>query len=528
MSTLRDFTRPGRSVAVAEHGMAATSHPLATLAALDMLRSGGNAADAAIAGVAVQAVVDPHMTGIGGDCFYLYAPGGGRPIAFNGSGRAPAGASLDWYLEQGFTAIPDLTPHAVTIPGAIDAWCRLSADHGTKSLDEVFAPAIRAAEDGFVITPRVASDWARFADRLGAKAVAVYLPGGEAPKVGDRLRHPALGRMLRRIAREGRKAFYEGEVAEELASCLSELGGFHRAEDFAAHSGNYVEPISAGYRGHQLFECPPNGQGLAALVIVRILEGFDLGSATLSEADRIHLHAEATKAAYRLRDELVADPGHEPLDIEALLSDASIARLRAPIRLDEALDASVWDGPVHRDTIYLTVVDKDRNAISFINSLFAAFGSGIYAPKSGVLLQNRGLGFRVARGHRNAIAPRRRPLHTIIPGMLARNGRAIMPFGVMGGQFQAAGHAHFLSQMLDRGDDPQQASDRPRSFSVDGTLSLETTIDPAIFTDLRRRGHNTAWAPDPLGGCQAIYIDEARGVLLGGSDHRKDGMALGY
>ncbi|SEC91742.1 gamma-glutamyltransferase 2. Threonine peptidase. MEROPS family T03 [Rhizobiales bacterium GAS191] len=530
MGTLRDFTKPGRSVAIAEHGMAATSHPLATLAALDMLRTGGNAVDAAIAAVAVQAVVDPHMTGIGGDCFYLHAPRAGKPIAFNGSGRAPAGAELDWYLEKGFNAIPDLSPHCVTIPGAVDAWCRLSADHGTKSLDEVFAPAIRAAEEGFAITPRVAGDWSRFAGRVAAHEAAakVYLPSGKAPSVGDKLRHPALGRMLRRIAREGRKAFYEGEVAEELAACLAGLGGFHTVADFAEHSANYVDPISATYRGHELFECPPNGQGLAALLIVRILEGFDLGSTALSEADRIHLHAEATKAAYRLRDHLVADPDHQPLDIDELLSDASIARLRAPITLDKAQEASVWDGPTHRDTIYLCVVDKDRNAISFINSLFSAFGSGIYAPNSGVLLQNRGTGFRVERGHRNAIAPRKRPLHTIIPGMLSRNGRAVMPFGVMGGQFQAAGHAHFLSQMLDRGDDPQQASDRPRSFSIDGVLSLETTIPESVFADLTRRGHRTAWAPDPLGGCQAILIDEARGVLMGGSDHRKDGMALGY
>jgi gamma-glutamyltranspeptidase / glutathione hydrolase len=524
--TLRDFTKPGRSVAVAEHGMAATSHPLATLSALDMLRAGGNAVDAALAAVAVQAVVDPHMTGIGGDCFCLYAPRAGKPIAFNGSGRAPAGASLDWYLEQGFTAIPDGSPHCVTIPGAVDAWCRLSADHGTKSLDEVFAPAIRAAEDGFAITPRVARDWDRFA--VHEAAAKMYLPGGKAPSVGDRLRHPALGRMLRRIAREGRKAFYEGEVAEELAFCLAGLGGFHTVADFAAHVSNYCDPISAAYRGYELFECPPNGQGLAALLIVRILEGFDLGSSGLSEADRIHLHAEATKAAYRLRDKLVADPDHHPLDIDALLSDASIARLRAPITLEKAQDGAVWDGPEHRDTIYLCVVDKDRNAISFINSLFAAFGSGIYAPKSGVLLQNRGTGFRVERGHRNAIGPGKRPLHTIIPGMLSHNGRAVMPFGVMGGQFQAAGHAHVLSQMLDRGDDPQQASDRPRSFSIDGVLSLETTVAESVYADLTRRGHRTAWAPDPLGGYQAIWIDEARGVLLGGSDHRKDGMALGY
>jgi gamma-glutamyltranspeptidase/glutathione hydrolase len=359
-------------------------------------------------------------------------------------------------------------------------------------------------------------------------AAKLYLPGGKPPGVGDKLHHLALARTLRRIAREGRAAFYDGEVADELATCLAALGGFHTREDFASHVSNYCDPISAGYRGHDVFECPPNGQGLAALLILRILEGINLADASLGEADRIHLLAEATKAAYGVRDALIADPDHQPFDIAALLGDAAIGRLRAKITLDQALDAAAWEGPEHRDTVYLCVVDKDRNAVSFINSLFAAFGSGIYAPKSGVLLQNRGTGFRVKRGHPNAIAPRKRPLHTIIPGMLCRDGRAVMPFGVMGGQFQAAGHAHILSQMLDRGDDPQQASDRPRTFSIEGALSLETTIEPSVREELAKRGHRTAWAPDPLGGCQAIFIDEARGVLLGGSDHRKDGMAQGY
>jgi gamma-glutamyltranspeptidase/glutathione hydrolase len=527
---LRDFMLPGRSVAIGERGMAATSHPAATLAALDMLRSGGNAVDAALAAVATQCVVEPHMTGIGGDCFFIYAPHGGSPIAFNGSGRAPAGAQLDWFLDQGLSAVPDGSAHSVTIPGAIDAWCRLAADHGTKGLDEVFAAAIRAAEEGFVITPRVGRDWHRFEERLVAHAEAAkhYLPGGLAPRVGDRLTHPALGRTLRRIAREGRSAFYEGEVAAELAATLSGLGGFHKGEDFASHAGNYCDPIAAAYGDHEVLECPPNGQGLAALIILRILDGFDLSNPDLSEADRIHLLAEATKAAYRLRDLLIADPDHHPLDIGDILSDESIAKLRTRIRMDKAQDGPAWGGPVHRDTVYLCVVDKDRNAVSFINSLFAPFGSGIYAPKSGVLLQNRGIGFRVQRGHPNAIAPRKRPLHTIIPGLLRRNGRTVMPFGVMGGQFQAAGHAHFISQILDRGDDPQQASDRPRSFSIDGVLSLETTIDRSVREELEKRGHRTIIAPDPLGGCQAILIDEARGVLFGGSDHRKDGMALGY
>lgn len=527
---MRDFMKPGRSVAIAENGMAATSHPAATLAALEILKAGGNAFDAAIAAVALQGVIDPHMTGIGGDCFVLFKPAGGAPVALNGSGRAAGRADAAWFLERGMDVIPDGSAHAVTIPGAVDAWLRLSADHGRMSLDEVFAPAIAAAEGGYVVTPRVALDWARYAGRVAAHAAAakMFLPGGQAPIAGDRMAAPALGGTLRRIAREGRSAFYEGEAAEEMTAVLNAAGGLHAAEDFAAQVCDYGEPIRAAYRGYDLLECPPNGQGLAALLIARILDGFDLAGSDLSEADRIHLLAEATKAAYGWRDLLIADPAHHRLDIDEILSERSIARLRAPIRLDRASEAGAFDGPVHRDTVYVTVVDRDRNAVSFINSLFFAFGSGIYAPRSGVLLQNRGAGFRVDPKHPNCIAPGKRPMHTIIPGMLMRDGEAVMSFGVMGGQYQAAGHAHIVSRVVDFGDDPQGASDRPRSFCFDGVLSLEPTIPDAVRADLAARGHRTAWADEPLGGCQAIWIDHRRGVLLGGTDHRKDGVALGY
>ena len=527
---MRDFMKPGRSVAIAENGMAATSHPAATLAAVEMLKAGGNAIDAAIAAVAVQCVVDPHMTGIGGDCFVLFQPAGKAPIALNGSGRAPARAEAGWYAARGITTIPDGSAHAVTIPGAIDAWCRLAAEHGRKGLDACLASAIKAAEDGYVLTPRVAHDWGLHAGRLAAhdEAAAAFLKGGRAPGAGDRMANPALARTLRRIAKEGRTAFYEGEVAEEIAAVLAAKGGLHSVEDFALQSSRMCEPIGADYRGYRLLECPPNGQGLAALIIARILEGFDLADPRLSDADRIHLLAEASKAAYRQRDLLIADPETNPFDVETVLSDRFVEHVRGQISLGTAREGAAYDGPEHRDTIYLTVVDRDRNAVSFINSLFFAFGSGIYAPKSGVLLQNRGSGFRLDPSHPNCIAPGKRPFHTIIPGMLMRDGKAVMPFGVMGGQFQSVGHAHVLSRVVDHGDDPQEASDRPRSFSFDGVLQLEPTVGEAVRADLASRGHKTAWASQPLGGCQAIWIDHDRGILLGGSDHRKDGMALGY
>lgn len=524
---MRDFMQPGRSLAMAEHGMAATSHPAATLVAVDILRAGGNAVDAALAAVVLQGVVDPHMTGVGGDCFALVAPAGQPTIALNGSGRAPAGVRLDWFLEQGLTAIPDLSPHGVTVPGAVDAWCQLSQDHGRLGLDAVLQPAIRAAEEGFVVTPRAALDWGRYASRLSREGRAALLPGGQAPRAGDRMRHPPLAITLRAIARSGRDAFYTGAVAEEIVGMLSARGGHHVMADFAEQVSDYSIPIEAAYRGHVLQECPPNGQGVGALIIARILEGFDIGPG-LGEADRIHLLAEATKAAYRQRDLIVADPVHHPFDVAAVLSEPFVARLRAAICMDHASPAAKIELPVHRDTVYVCVVDRDRNAVSLINSLFHAFGSGLYAPCAGVLLHNRGAGFRVEPGHRNTIAGRKRPLHTIIPGMVRQGNRPVLTFGVMGGQYQAAGQVQLLSNMLDRGDDPQSASDRPRSFAVDGTLSLEPTVDLAVATELARRGHDVRIADEPIGGYQGIWIDAERGVLLGGSDHRKDGLALGY
>jgi gamma-glutamyltranspeptidase / glutathione hydrolase len=414
------------------------------------------------------------------------------------------------------------------VPGAIDAWCRLVADHGSKSLEEIFQPAIAAAEQGFCITPRVAEDWRRFRARieLDANARAHFLPGGGAPAVGDIRVQPALGQTLRKIARHGREAFYAGEAADEMIGILKGSGGAHEADDFAAQTSDYVRPISARYHDHDVVECPPNGQGLAALMILRTLAGFDVGAMT--PADRIHLLAEATKAAYRARDAFFCDPATGDIDPASFLTEEYIGMIRKRIDMTRASEAVIWDDIEHRDTVYVTVVDRDLNAISLINSLFYPFGSGIYAPKSGVLLHNRGWSFRAKPGHLNSLGPRKRPMHTIIPGMLRKDGRTVMSFGVMGGHYQAAGHANLLSNIFDKKMDIQTAAEAPRSFAFDGVLSLETTIDPAIRDDLRARGHDARFSEEPIGGCQAIRIDYARGVLFGASDHRKDGLALGF
>ncbi|MCL8483036.1 MULTISPECIES: gamma-glutamyltransferase [Bradyrhizobium] len=527
---MRDFSKPGRSDAIGERGMVCTSHPAASAAGLEMLRSGGNAMDAAIAAVAVQCVVEPHMTGIGGDCFALFSWNGASPIALNGSGRAPQAATAAWYVERGLTAIPDQSAHAVTIPGAIAAWCTLNKDYGAKSLAEVLAPAIGLAEQGMRVTARVAWDWARQVDKLSRDpdARAVFLPGGKPPAFGDLFRNPALGRTLRAVAQDGAAAFYRGSVAEALTRKLRAHDGLHSINDFASEHSDYVQPVSTAYRGHTVYECPPAGQGLAALMILRLIERFALGHARHSEADRIHYLAEATKAAYRARDAYFCDPafGHTPA--ASFLSDDWTQRASDLIQPDRATAPEAWGEIEHKDTVYVSVVDRDMNAVSLINSLFAPFGSGLYEPTTGVLLHNRGLGFRTDPAHPSAIAPGKRPMHTIIPGMLYRDGLPMMPFGVMGGHYQATGHAHFVSQILDHGRSVQEAADAPRSFAFDGKLSLETTISADVKRDLEGRGHTVEWSDFPIGGAQAVWIDRERGILIGASDQRKDGMALGF
>jgi gamma-glutamyltranspeptidase/glutathione hydrolase len=500
------------------------------MAGLEMLRSGGNAIDAAISAIAVQAVVEPHMTGIGGDCFALFSMRGAPPTALDGSGRAPDAATAQWYFDRGIGEIPPTSAHAVTIPGAISAWCTLNRDYGSKPLSEVLAPAIRLAEEGMRVTPRVGWDWSRQIEKLSLNpdTRAAYLAGGRAPEVGDLFFNRALAGTLSRISREGAAGFYTGKVAKVLTSKLREAGGLHREEDFEQHCSDYVQPIQINYRGFQVYECPPPGQGLAALIIMRALEALELGDSRHSEADRIHLQAEATKAAYRARDAYFCDPKHGDVPVERFLSDGFAAQIRNGFDLGRASLPEAWDLPEHKDTVFVCAVDRDLNAVSLINSLFAPFGSGIYEPTTGVLFHNRGTGFRTDPKHPCAIAPRKRPLHTIIPGLLYRNGKPIMPFGVMGGHYQAAGHAHFLSQVLDRGFNIQTASDEPRSFAFDGKLSLERTLSQAIADDLTRRGHAVQWSDFPIGGAQAIWIDHQRGILLGASDHRKDGIALGF
>lgn len=526
---MRDFHRPGRSPVIAANAMCATSHPLAAKVALDILQRGGNAVDAAIAGAVLLGIAEPQSCGIGGDCFVLLKPAGeDRVIALNGSGRAPSGFDADQLRAAGTTTIGTESVHSVTMPGAIDAFCTISADWGRLGLAETLAPAIRYAEDGIPVAPRVAFDWQESAARLSGIARRYYLNNGDPLRTGDIFRAPEQAEVLRRIARHGRAAFYEGEVAEDMVAGLNRHGGSHTLADFAATCCTYADPISGTYKDHDLLEHPPNGQGATAILMLNILSHFDLSGLDPDGAKRAHLEAEAAKLAYDARDRFIADPDHVSR-LDHMLAPETAAKLAALIDPDRAMTLTPrTTGAVHRDTVYLTVVDRDRMAVSLIYSTYWSFGSGIASPRFGILFQNRGAGFTLHAGHPNEAAPGKRPLHTIIPAMLKHDSRVIMPFGVMGGAYQPTGHARVVSNMLDFGMGPQDALDAPRCFATDGVLKLERGYSDTVRSDLTRMGHRIEIPDSPLGGGQAILIDETRGILTGASDPRKDGCALGY
>lgn len=530
---MRNFELPGRSMAVGKNGMAATSHATATLAAVEILRDGGNAIDAAVAACAVQSVVEAGSTGIGGDCFALVSRGGSQDvIAYNGSGRTPLAATAEWYERQGVKAIERHSPHAVTVPGAVEAWARLITDHGRLPLADVLAPAIGFARDGYAVAPRVAHDIANQRDLLRRDPTArrTFLSDDQEPRVGSIQRQPELAQTLEAIGREGPDAFYRGPIAEEMVAYLKSLGGLHTLDDFARAKGEYVTPIKAEFRGRTVYECPPNGQGIIALMILNILTRFDVRPDPL-DVDNLHIEIEATRLAYAARDAFVADPAKAEVPVDYLLSDQLADELAAKIDLSRAIEKLPSFATIeHKDTVYIAVVDKDRNAVSFINSIFHPYGSGLVSPKSGVLFHSRGQSFVLTQGHPNQIAPGKRPMHTIIPGMVAEKGRVCMPFGVMGGHYQAMGHAHLLAKLFDHELDLQTAIDLPRLFPLPGTniVEMEGRLRERHGAALEARGfvvRPPTWA---IGGAQAIWIDWERGALLGGSDPRKDGCALGF
>lgn len=529
---MRDNQFPGRSVVMSTRGMVATSQPMATHTGLEILRRGGNAMDAAIAACATLAVTEPHATGIGGDCFLLYHDARtGRLHGYNGSGRAPARATPETYAQRGLGQIPETGILSVTVPGAVEAWDQARERFGSMAFDELLGPAIYYAENGYAVSPVVGQSWRMFETLLAPHADSrrTLLVDGRAPKAGTVHRQPDLARSLKLIAQEGPAAFYNGAIAQEIVRFSRAHDGLLALEDFAAHRGEWVEPIATDYRGARVFELPPNGQGITALMTLNILEQFDVGSFPRLGADHLHYVIEAFKLANAEREQHVCDPKFHPVPVNDLL-DKDFAHTQAA-RIDPKCAA---DYPVparlrpHRNTVYLTVVDRDRNAVSLINSLYYPFGSLMVAGNTGITLQNRGAGFVLDRKHVNCIAPGKRPMHTIIPAMAYRGEELTLSFGVMGGEYQPMGHAYVLTNWLDYGLDLQEAIDAPRFLPGLGVVAAERSLPAESADALRRRGHVVVESDTALGGGQAILIDHRRGVLQAASDPRKDGCALGY
>lgn len=525
---MRDFQLPGRSTVHATNGMCATSHPLAAKVAIDILERGGNAADAAISASFLLGLCEPQMTGIGGDCFALISVPGQDIVALNGSGRAPKSLSAAKLRAQGFDRMPNEGPAAITIPGAVDAFCRLSDDFGALGLPAILAPAIKYARDGVPVAPRTSFDWHEAAARLQGKARDYFLFDGRAGNIGDIFRAPGQAEVLEKIATEGRSGFYEGEVAEDMVSALHAAGGVHTLADFAENECDYSDPISGAYNGIDLVEHPPNGQGATAILMNNMLAQFDVAGMDPFGSARAHLEAEIAKLAYDARNRFIADPKFTSR-LEHMTSVETARALASSISMTRAIKAPAQvSGSVHKETVYLTVIDKDQMAVSMIYSIFNSFGSGIASDRFGILFQNRGAGFTLENGHPNEAGGGKRPMHTIIPGMLRKDDRLLASFGVMGGAYQPNGHSRFLSNVVDFGMDPQSAIDAPRSFSDTGNLKIERGYREQVRQELADLGHSVVVPNGPIGGAQAIFLDHARGILTGASDPRKDGCALGY
>jgi gamma-glutamyltranspeptidase/glutathione hydrolase len=525
---MRDFHLPGRSPVFASNGMCATSHPLAAKTAVGILERGGNAMDAAIAGAVLLGLCEPAMTGIGGDCFVLWSESGDSDIkALNGSGRAPAALDAAHLRNSGETSVPLTSAHAVTVPTAISAFCHLADSVGKLGRDVLFEPAIHYAERGIPVAPRAAFDWLNFAHKLQGSARDKYLLAGQAPKAGELFRAPGQAEVLRRIAKDGASAFYTGEIAEDMVASLNAAGGLHTMEDFATATCDAVTPVCGTYKGIEIVEHPPNTHGATAILMLNILAQFDLTGLDPLGVARAHIEAEATKLAYDARNRIIADADYTSR--LNLMLDMDFAKKLAGMidpKTAMASAASLTEAE-HKETVYITVVDRDGMAVSLIYSIFKDFGAGIASDKFGILFQNRGGGFTLEDGHPNELKGGKRPMHTIIPAMLRKNGKVIMPFGVMGGAYQPNGHARFVTNVFDYGMDVQTAIDAPRAFSDAGDMKVERGYSDAVRQSLADMGHDVSIPRTAIGGAQAIRIHDS-GVLEGGSDPRKDGCALGY
>ena len=526
-------TALGRSPVLARNGMIATSQPLASAAGLRVLMEGGNAVDAGIAAAAVLNVVEPMMCGIGGDLFALYWEAETETLhALNATGRAGARADAAKLRADGLSRMPGRGPHAVTVPGALDGWDELVTRFGTRPLADLLQPAIRHAEEGFPVSEIISVQWKGAEDHLRrhpAAAEAWLVDGERAPEHGEVFRAPELGATFRKIAAQGPDVFYRGEIADRIHEFMEAEGGFVTREDLAAHDSAWVEPISTTYRGVEVFQVPPNSQGFVALEMLNILEGYDdLAELGHNSAAYLHRLIEAKKLAFADRDAYLGDPETMRVPVETLISKDYAAERRALLSLERAAREIAPGMTDDGDTIYLTVVDEDRNALSLIYSIFGSFGSGLVVPETGIVLQNRGTGFSLEEGHPNELAPGKLALHTNMPGMAFRDGKPWVTYGVMGGDMQPQGHTQVLLNLVDFGMHIQKAGEMARFRHSGSGVGIESGVDADTRAALTRMGHTVMTRFGAYGGYQAIMIDWERGVLMGGSDVRKDGAAMGY
>ena len=534
-----------RSEVMAPAVMAATSQPLATQVALEVMRKGGNAIDAAIAANAALGLMEPTGCGIGGDLFAIVWDAKSRQLyGLNASGRSPRALSLQWFKDNGYESIPRFGPLPVSVPGTVDGWFELHGRFGRLPMKDVLAPAVRYAREGFPVSEVIAHYWALNAERIGEYPgfAEVFLPGGRAPAKGEIFRNPALADTYEKIAAGGRDAFYKGDIARTIADYMQANGGFLSFEDLATHSSDWVEPVAVNYRGYDVWQLPPNGQGIAGLQILQVLEGYDIAGMGFGSADYMHLFVEAKKLAFEDRARFYADPDFMDVSVAKLISDEYAESRRALIDPDKA--AAMYphgDPEVLRDgdTIYLTVADAEGNMVSLIQSNYRGMGSGMTPPGLGFVLQDRGEMFSLDAAHPNAFAPGKRPFHTIIPAFVTKDGKPWLSFGVMGGGMQPQGHAQVLVNMIDFGMDLQAAGDAPRirhdgsseptgeRMTDGGVVRLERGYSPQAIAELERRGHRVEVVNDGgYGGYQAIRKDD--GSWTGASESRKDGHAAGY
>ena len=534
-----------RSEVIARTGMAATSQPLATQVALDVLKAGGSAVDAAIAANAALGLMEPTGCGIGGDLFAIvWDPKTKKLHGLNASGRSPKGLTRAHFEAEGLSEIPKFGPLPVSVPGCVDGWYTLHERFGTLPMKDVLAPAIRYAEDGFPVSELIAHYWGRGA-RVFSKYpgfTETFLPDGKAPTKGDLFRNPGLARTYRALAEKGRDVFYKGAIAEAIDAWCRKHGCFLRKEDLAGHTSDWVDPVSVNYRGYDVWELPPNGQGIAALQMLGMLEGFDLKAMGHNSADYLHHLVEAKKLAYEDRARFYADMSMADVPVAGLISEEYAAERRKLLNPAKAATEVEHGSPKLQqgDTIYLTVADKDRMIVSLIQSNYRGFGSGMCPANLGFCLQNRGEMFTLAKDHPNTYAPGKRPFHTIIPGFVTKDGKPWMSFGVMGGDMQPQGHVQVLLNMIEFGMNAQEAGDAARfhhtgsstvtgrRMTDGGELHLESGVAEAVRAELHKRGHRIEHAVGPYGGYQAIRYDAARDLYIGASESRKDGQAAGY